>query len=138
MYAIHCVESFIVWTHTAIQKLTIYNPPSDLSFLFRLKHLFHLNLYWPIDVDTVRRAFDELPVLSSFKFKRVDVIVSVEITDSGQFRARLHTSQWKTVSDLNAAIEFIFKNENEQSHPRKRKADNLESKPPAVKSTKFI
>ena len=123
--------------HSAVQKLTIARPPSDLAFLFRLKHLIHLYLSKSIDAETVRRAFDELPVLSSFWFKRVDDFVSIEITDSGQFRATFD-SQWKTVSDLNAAIEFIFKNENEQSRSRKRKADNLESKPPAVKSTKFI
>ena len=95
----------------AIQSLTFYSPPSDLAFLFRLKHLTHLYIYFSIDKDTVRRAFDELPVLSSFSFRIVTRFlqdVSMEIVGSNQFR--VSADFMKTFSDLNAAIESIFEN----------------------------
>ena len=92
--------------HSAVQWLTITRPLSDLAFLFRLKHLIHLQVHDPIDSETVRRAFEELPSLSSFRFSYERKSVSIEICQSKQFTVWVDSSK-KTVSDLNAAIEFI-------------------------------
>ena len=94
--------------HCAIQDLTLYCPPSDLAFLFRLKHLIRLHvggsIRWPIE--TVRRAFDELPALSCFTFRYGQKRASIRIGQSKQFKA-CFGSGWMTFIDLNAAIEFI-------------------------------
>ena len=94
--------------HCAVQKLTLFSKPSDLTFLFRLKHLIHLIVRWPIDSETVRRAFDELPTLSYFKFKYGQKNASIKIGHSKQFLVSVGN---KTASDLNAAIEFIFEDQ---------------------------
>ena len=108
--------------HCAVQKLILHRAPSDLDFLFRLKHLVYLSIRWPIDTQTVRKAFDELPVLSYFRFKYGHRTALIRIDHPKQFMARV-SSQEKTVFDLNAAIEFIFgKN---PSRPKKRKAKVL-------------
>ena len=97
--------------HCAVQKLTVYHPPSDLAFLFRLKHLIKLVVTWSIDNETVRRAF-ELPVLSSFSFRYGQKSVSIEISQSKRFQVsvddRFRSEKVKTFSDLNTAIKFIF------------------------------
>ena len=108
--------------HCAVQKLSIYRPPSDLAFLFRMKHLIDLDLNTTsIDSETVRRAFDELPVLSSFRFWISELEITIQVDHPKQFRV-LVDNKLKTVSDLNAAIEFIFG----IKRSRKRTADELE------------
>ena len=109
--------------HSAVQKLTLYSPPSDLDFLFRLKHLIYLELLWSIDSETVRRALEELPALSSFYFRYDQKKASIAIDQSKQFQVSVD-KQKTTVADLNAAIEFIVGNEKPSS-PKKRKADDL-------------
>ena len=111
--------------HCVVQKLFMFNtdPPSDLAFLFRLKHLIKLSVFWSIDSETVRRAFEELPALSYFGFRFGQKEALIEISQSKQFKVSIWlqsllqypTTQTvypkrKTVSDLNAAIEF-FENE---------------------------
>ena len=96
--------------------------PSDLDFLFRLKHLIHLGMNWPIHSETVREAFEELPVLSSLHIKLLSNYLIYEIDHSKQFRVSFGSYLKATFSDLNAAIEFVFGNER----PRKRKAKDLE------------
>ena len=99
--------------HCAVQTLILkYSEPSDLGFLFRLKHLIHLKIDWSIDSETVRRAFEELPALSSFKFEYDRKRVSIEIDQSKQFQVSFGDREKKTIFDLNAAIEYIFANEN--------------------------
>ena len=92
--------------YCAVQSLILRGSPSDLAFLFRLKHLILLNIYFSIDSETVRRAFEKLPLLSYFLFRYDHKKASIRIGQSKQF----HVSGRKentTVSDLNAAIEFL-------------------------------
>ena len=93
--------------HCAVQELFIYNPPSDLAFLFRLKHLIHLYIDWAIDSETVRRAFDELPALSKFEFGFGQKRVSIETGHSKQFEVWVDYIEKTSVADMNAAFEFI-------------------------------
>ena len=107
--------------HSAVQKLILYHPPCDLDFIFRLKHLIYLFVDWQIESETIRRAFEELPVLYSSLFRYGDERASIQIGQSKQFLVRARVDgKTKTVSDLNAAIEFLFGNE------KKRKAEVLE------------
>ena len=96
--------------HCAVQKLTIYNAPSDLAFLFRLKHLIHLLVGWSVGSEIVRRAFEELHLLSTFEFPYGQEIASIEINPSKEFMVYAEDKLKTTVSDLNAAIELIFGN----------------------------
>ena len=108
--------------HCAVQKLILSLPePSDLAFLFRLKHLIDLELNWSIDSETIRRAFDELPLLSYFRFWYLSLLVIIEIDYPKQFKVSVNGRE-KTVSDLNAAIEFITGTER----PNQRKAEALQ------------
>ena len=107
--------------HCAVQKLTLcrapsdfFNRPSNLAFLFRLKHLIHLILHvrGSIDTETVRRALDELPVLSRFSFRDYHQSVSIEIGHPKRFTVSVDNvnkvdKRKTTVADLNAVIEFI-------------------------------
>ena len=92
----------------AVQKLYIKDPPSDLDFLFRLKHLIHLTVCWSIDRETIRRTFEELPVLVYFVFIYGQKRASILIGHSKEIQVSV-SGYKKTVSDLNAAIEFIAK-----------------------------
>ena len=92
--------------YCAVQKLTLYSSPSHLDFL-RLKHLIYLNVYCSIDSETVRRAFEELP-LSYFEFEYDhSQRVSIEIDQFKQFEVWVDYTL-TTVPDLNSAIECIF------------------------------
>ena len=93
--------------YSAIQKLSLFNPPSNLGFLFRLKHLIHLYLACSIDSETVRRAFEELPALFYFSFRYDHKDASIDIDNSKVFWVWIGKRK-QIVSDLNAAIEFIF------------------------------
>ena len=95
--------------HSAVQRLTLHRPPSDLTFLFRLKHLIELGITWSIDSETIRRAFEELPVLSCFSFKYGREKVSIRIGHPKrpkQLRVWVGVNE-KFVPSLNAAIDFI-------------------------------
>ena len=108
--------------HSVVQVLLIKHPPSDLAFLFRLKHLIDLNVHWTIDSETVRRAFEKLPALSLFRFRYDQKEASIEIDQRKQFQVSVGDEKTIVFSDLNAAIESIFGNER----PKKRKAEDLE------------
>ena len=124
--------------HCAVQKLTLFCPSfysgflscpsSDLDFLLQLKHLIHLDIDWSIDSETVRRAFEELPVLSHFKFGYGHKKAEIKIGKSKQFQVWCQKASsllpGKTVSDLDAAIELIFG--KKLSTTNKRKAEALE------------
>ena len=97
--------------HSAVQKLFINRLPSDLNFLFRLKHLIHLHIDWPIDSRIIRRAFEELPVLSYFAFTYGQEMASIRISPFKQFHVfvdDMYETQ-EIVSDLNVAIKLIFR-----------------------------
>ena len=97
--------------HSAVQWLILKRAPSNLDFLFRLNHLIRLYVYFSIDMETVRRALDELPCLSLFKFRCGHKNVSIEIRHPKQFEVLVNFNEMATFSVLNAAIEFIFGNE---------------------------
>ena len=105
--------------YCAVQWLTLDRSPSDLTFLFQLKHLVHLHLSRPFDGETVRRAFEELPALSSFGFRHDSKMIKIELSGR-EFRVTIGKRK-TTFSGLNAAIEFIAGKER----PKKRKADEL-------------
>ena len=105
--------------HSIVQKLLINWSPSDLAFLFRLKHLIHLNIRFSIDSETARRALEELPVLSKFEFHYDHKTIRIRIDQSKQFIVCVFGKE-KTASDLNALIKFIFGNE------KKRNANKLQ------------
>ena len=90
--------------HCAVRNLIFNRLPADLDFLFRLKHLILLDIRWPIDSETVRRAFEELPVLSCFSFEFDQKRVSIHHPKLFEIS---FDSNMLTFSDLNAAIEFI-------------------------------
>ena len=110
--------------HCSVQKLTLWNPPSDQAFLFRLKHLIELYLDWPIDSETVRRAFEDLPAFSSFYFVYGQKTIIIETCHPKKFKVSIDGKK-KKASDLNAAIELIT-GKNKPSRPKKRKAEALE------------
>ena len=100
--------------HCTVQQLILWDPPSDIAFLFRLKHLIHLNMGWSIGRETVRRTLEELPALSYFGFRYDQETVSIEIGQPKQFQVSfdwLGRNEEKTVPDLNTAIESIFGNQ---------------------------
>ena len=98
--------------HCAVQYLLIRMAPSDLGFLSdgKLKHLIDLSLCWSIDVETIRKVFEELQFLSTFFFKYNNENVSVQkFRQSKRFEVKVG---WKRMeaSDLNAAIQAIIAN----------------------------
>ena len=97
--------------HSAVQRLHISHPPLDLDFLFRLKHLIDLELCWSIDIETIRKAFEELPVLSYFWFEYDQKRVSIQIDKPKQFEVWIYPKKKTTVFDLNAAIGFIVEHQ---------------------------
>ena len=99
--------------HSAVQSLTIYNPPSDLEFLRRLNHLNDLYVYFSIDAELIRKVFEENEFLSHFYFEynykqqaTIKVIRDSEWTRTGFeiWSGSKHTE----VPDLEAAIRCIF------------------------------
>ena len=104
---------------STVQCLIIGRPPSDLAFLFRLKHLIKLNVNSSFDVKLIRKAFEELPFLSYFRFKYDSKQVTIETSRPKQFKVSI-TGRTETFSDLNAAIIFCL------GRVHKRKADELE------------
>ena len=118
--------------HCALQSLIIRRATSASGCLFLLKHLTHLDVGWSIDREVVRKAFEELPVLSKFTFQRANPnypnssyhrMASIEIERSKQFTAGNLFCEKSIFPDLDTAIEFIFGKANDQ---RKRKVDELE------------
>ena len=97
---------------SAIQKIDIHCPVDNMEFLFQLKHLIDLRLDWSVGIQTIRRAFDELPFLSLFesKYDYYDYYdwysVRVAIADPTGFKV-LAGSKQANVPDLNAAVSFI-------------------------------
>lgn len=97
-------------------RLTIYSPPSDLKFLFRLKHLAYLEIHWTSDTEMVEKippGFEELELVSWFVFKCSNNKKVAIYTDRLKQISVLHASCVTRVSDRNAAIQFIKKLEED-------------------------
>lgn len=98
----HCVAN--------VRNLTLFYPPSlRLDFLYRLKHVTRIYLNWQIEIETIRKAFEELPVLSSIRFLIGDETVAINrIGTFKQFQIWFRTTgQTLFASDLNAVIGFF-------------------------------
>ena len=103
---------------SAVQKLSINDGHPDMDFVFRLKHLIYLHVNRYINGKTVRRAFKELSILSYFGFYPT-TYYAIETCHPKQFTISRAGEKKTTVSELNAAIEFIFgKRNRERSSPQ--------------------
>ena len=71
-------------SHCDVQALEIANAPTDLNFLFRLKSLDDLVLLFSIDIEFVRKVFEELPVLLSFQFPYLNKFFTISLFGSKQ------------------------------------------------------
>ena len=96
--------------HYAARSLYIDSAPSNHQFVFRMKGLVRLQLEFPVDIETIRKAFEELPLLCSFKFWYLNNEVRIEIGHSKRFEVSVNEEKKKMGADLNAAIEFIVEN----------------------------
>ena len=97
--------------HCDVQKLKIGYVPSNLEFLFRLKHLMSLTIkQYSISVETVRKVLEGLPFLLKFKFtfenKRVTMKVVNLFKTPKLFKLCMNEEE-QLVADLNAAIQFV-------------------------------
>ena len=110
------------------QKLAIHSAPSDVSFVFELKHLIHLAIGRSFDAEFVRKAFQELHFLSFLDFKPANVRATIEVDNARQYEIWVGNSMTK-VADLDAAIQFIFPDKR----PNKRKAGYVPMKISRVK-----
>lgn len=100
--------------HCAVQHLTIYDGDPNFPFIFRLKNLLCLQIdQYSISVESVQKAFEELPFLSSFKFSYANKKVAIEI--NRQERLWISVDAKETLDDVNAAIQFVtnIPNQNE-------------------------
>ena len=91
----------------AIQKLIITRLPPDCQFLFRCKHLMHLQVLDEVEPESVRRILEELDFLSPFLF--IYNRKTVAIYKGKEFRVSVEASPFKGFKDLNSAIEHYQK-----------------------------
>ena len=98
--------------YCTVQKLTIFNSPLDLAFTFRLKSLNILRLQFSVDLESIRKALEELHFLREFRFEYLKRELLIKIDHHSKLfevivfpferifaRARL--------SNVNAVIQFI-------------------------------
>ena len=103
--------------HCAIQRLIISCETSDFGFLYKLTELVYIYLFCAIDVQVVRRVFEELAFVLLFQFRRANKMIKIEINPGvKQFEVTIGTKT-RTASDLNAAIQFVIGN----ASPKKRR-----------------
>ena len=95
---------------SAIQRLAFLDStPSDSQFLLRLKELTSLWISYNIELELVRKIFEELKFLFYFEFKYLNKKFQFERSE------RSPSSNWtvwigkvkRPISDLNATIQFI-------------------------------
>ena len=91
--------------HCAVQRLSIQQRPSDVRFLFRMKHLIHLLLGWSIDGELIRTLIEELPVLNRFEFGYVNRRFAVDC--AYRFVVRVEQQEEVIVPNLDAVIQYI-------------------------------
>ena len=96
--------------HCAVESLNIESAPSDLAFLFRLKSLNTLVLRSSVNIEVIRKAFEELPLLLVFEFDYLNNEVRMEIDSSKRFNVSAGEKFNSKAADLNTAIEFIVEN----------------------------
>ena len=92
--------------HSTVQKLVLYRAPSDLAFLFGLKHLVELDLRFSIDAGLIRKLFKKLKFLSWFRFCCMKKNCQIEIIHPRRFKVSVDRTSID-VPDLDAAIKLI-------------------------------
>ena len=100
--------------YCAVQTLVIGFEMVDYQFLFKLKNLVKLYLYRSIEIEFVRKLFEELEFLSSFRFTYRNREFRIQVDKlSKQFGVsrQLSLTQIK-VADPNAAIQFVIEDGN--------------------------
>ena len=104
----------------AVQWLIIYDAPADLEFLRRMKQLNDLDVRCSIDVELVRKFFEELPFLLVLSFQHNNKLAIIEDfkdsgwTQSGPFQVWCGEKSAE-VPDLEAAIQFIVRSEPQEN-----------------------
>ena len=100
--------------HCALQQLTINHEVQDLDlgFLLRLTHLTFIDLAFSIDVQLVRKVFEELRFVSWFRFRVFNKEIRIEIGRSKQFQVRIDQRD-HGAPDLDAVIQLIIRNSPE-------------------------
>ena len=94
--------------YCAVQKLTIFNLPPDIRFLFRFKNAICLSLpAFSPDLKIIRDLFEELPFLSDFTFECKNRVVTIQTGPSKVFEISFNGSK-TIVSDVNAAIRHLL------------------------------
>ena len=99
--------------HSALQRVFIRNPLSDLGFIFKLKDLLLICLEFEIDNELVRKAFDELQFLNMFWFMYRNNRVAIWYGPGGCQVQR--DGKEYSVSDVSAAIEKLIALEAEEN-----------------------
>ena len=92
--------------HCTVQCVTI-NPPADLQFLFRLKHLVYLYIYSSIEIESIRTVLEELEFVSVFRFSYKNKWARIEVDKRKRLLVSNLNHYQVNFSDPNAAIEFI-------------------------------
>ena len=99
--------------HT-IQRLYLTKAHSDLEFLFKLD-LIEFELYFPIDIQMIRRFLEELEFLQCFRFLCLNTSFEIFIKARKQFKVHINEGIKKVkIRDLNAVIQFVQKNASEE------------------------
>ena len=97
--------------HCAVQGLTIDYKPSNLEFLFKLKHLVSLQIdRYSFSAKTVRKVWEELPFLLEFEFLCANKRVKMELLNVFEIPKCFKLcvdKQEQLVGDLNAVIQFL-------------------------------
>ena len=96
--------------HSAVQKLSIQKAPSDVRFLFRMKHLIYLHLGYSSDEETVRKFLHELPFLpflSNSSFMCQNKWVWLRTGHPNQFKVTVEGKE-ANFTDLAAVMQFII------------------------------
>lgn len=95
---------------SGVQKLTIYGPVADCTFVQRMRNLVHLYLdQCSVNAESVRRILKELPFLKTFEFFHSNKFVRIEIPREGPGAAVYVTVAGGRVhaADVDVAIDLI-------------------------------
>ena len=106
--------------YSVLQLLAIHSELPDLRFLPKLKHLIQFELSdWSIDVELIRKLFEELPFFLQIDFVYNDKWVGIHMpkkwTNSKRFAVSVGYGKETEVPDLEAAIQFIVENVPQES-----------------------
>lgn len=99
----------------AVQSLTI-SSSLNFHFLTKLQNLIYLYITSSIDVESVRKIWEELQFLLVFKFKYLDKQAKIWVenhSSAKQFKVKVGDKETQEVKDLDSAILYIVENAKE-------------------------